>query len=154
MDLRHRYSQGPTSGHEQGRCLEIIKLMLRMLDCFREGNWWWWGGWWWWLDKPVPRGTMAQGGLLHCESWPTLSRHCRTQPTWSWTPWEPDNKWPAGQVKRETEWEYQGNIMKYTFHGTKETNKQRVLFTVPSPPQTRILYFSILRKTCSPTKRF
>ena len=35
----------------------------------------------------------------------------------------------------------------------KPTNK-RVLFTVPSPPQTRILYFSILRKTCSPIKHF
>ena len=38
MDLRHRYSQAPTSGPEQGRCLEIIKMMLKMLDCFR-GNW-------------------------------------------------------------------------------------------------------------------
>ena len=28
---------------------------------------------------PVPRGTMAQGGLEHWESCPTLSRHCRTQ---------------------------------------------------------------------------
>ena len=28
---------------------------------------------------PVPRGTMAQGGLEHWESWPTLSRHCSTQ---------------------------------------------------------------------------
>ena len=47
-----------------------------------------------------------------------------------------------------------GHIMKYTFHRTKETNKQKGLFTVPSPPQTRILYFSILRKTCSPIKHF
>ena len=30
-------------------------------------------------ELPVPRGTMAQGGLEHWESWPTLSRHCRTQ---------------------------------------------------------------------------
>ena len=48
---------------------------------------------------PVPKGTIAQGGLEQRESWPTLSRHCNTQPI------------------------------------------------VPSPPHTRILYFSIFRKT-------
>lgn len=30
---------------------------------------------------PVPNGRIAQGGLEHSESWPTLSKHCRTQPT-------------------------------------------------------------------------
>ena len=30
------------------------------------------------MSVPVPKGTMAQGGLEHCESWPTLSRHCNT----------------------------------------------------------------------------
>lgn len=29
---------------------------------------------------PVPKGTMAQAGLSHSESCPTLSRHCNTQP--------------------------------------------------------------------------
>lgn len=29
---------------------------------------------------PVPKGTMAQGGLEHSESCPTLSKHCNTHP--------------------------------------------------------------------------
>lgn len=51
---------------------------------------------------PVPKGTIAQAGESHFESWPTLSKHCSTQPM------------------------------------------------VPSPPQTKILYFLMFRNTYNP----
>ena len=114
----------------------------------------WWGGWWWWLDRPVPRGTMAQGGLLHCESWPTLSRHCRTQPTWLWAPWEPDNKWPAGQVKRETEWEYlsgQHNEVHFSWNKGNQQTKGFIYRAVATADKNFI--FLNLAKDMQPYKK-
>lgn len=31
-------------------------------------------------NTPVPNGTIATAGEEHCESCPTLSKHCNTQP--------------------------------------------------------------------------
>ena len=97
---------------------------------------------------------MAQGGLLHCESWPTLSRHCRTHPTWLWAPWEPDNKWPAGQVKRETEWEYlsgQHNEVHFSWNKGNQQTKGFIYRAVATADKNFI--FLNLAKDMQPYKK-
>lgn len=76
MDPRHQYNRVPTVRRAPNHCLQSkfnieLHQKNKVLYCCLIFPI---------FFLPVPSGTMAHGGLEHSESWPTLSKHCSTQP--------------------------------------------------------------------------